>query len=198
MNNKKWFLLLLLLLALRVLLLHFNIKFEPKSFYCLINFPGAKYSNMLDLLLLIFQIGLTIYFTYFLYTYEIDFSFFYIILRSNLKKWLIVKLVSILSYIIIYRLVFILLSSVYFIDKMSFNPISIIVSILFHISISLIVITIFNVIKRKDISILLDLIIIFLTFKFFNIYFLILMDLILIISNFYIIKNRKIFARDIT
>ncbi len=119
-KNYKWFIILILLITLTIILLKIKpqtTEINDKDFLSLLTFPGLGFKiDFFSFLLTLYQIGLTIYITYYFYTYELNNSLEYFTLRINEKKWFIQKSTILIIFLTLYKLISILIIYLFFKD----------------------------------------------------------------------------------
>ncbi len=189
-NLKKSYLWIIILFLLMILSLIFysvrplELKLSSSDFIELISYPRSKNISFVSLLVSIYQIGLTIYYIYIYYSYELENSFDNIVIRSNEKKWIFQKIVGSIIFIILFRLIYTGLLYIYFYEKIPFELNFLVMPIIYHILISLIIITILNYTKFDNgIKLLISVIISFFFFLKFNVLISLFLIIIIIIFN---------------
>lgn len=155
-NLKKSWLWIIILMFLMILSLIFysvrpvGLEVSSNDFIALLGIPLQKQYSFFALLISIYQMGFTVYFVFIYYSYELDFSFENIILRVNEKKWIFEKIFVCIVFTIIMRLTYTGLTYIYFHNKILFEASFIILPVIYHILISMILITIINFIKLDN------------------------------------------------
>ena len=173
---KKSWLWIIIFVVLAILSLIFYMVRPPEilitenDFLAMVSYPKNINSSFICFLLSLYQIGTTIYLIYIYYTYEFTYSFENIILRINEKKWIFEKIITCILFLILVRSIYMFLIYLCFFKTIDLSLNFITYPVVYHVLISIILITIINCLKRKNI---LDLIIVFaigyLLFNIFNI-----------------------------
>jgi hypothetical protein len=188
--KKSWLWITIFVILAMLSLLFYAIRptevlITENDFLAMISYPKNIHSGFICFLLSLYQIGITIYLIYIYYTYEFSHSFENIILRVNEKKWIFEKVVTCTVFLILIRLIYMYLIYLYFFKTITLNLNFIMYPVIYHVLISIILITIINFLKRKSI---LDLIIVFivsyLLFNIFNILVALIIIAFLFIINF--------------
>lgn len=195
-NNILWILIIVFLVLLNLILLSvkpIQIKSTKLDFLTLIGFPGITEYNGISLLILLYQLGWTLYINYIFYIHEFEHSLENILLRINQKKWIISKIIIIVPAIILCKIVFILLIYLYFCEDLSFSITYIIYPIFYTIFLTLELISIINFLKTNNIiKVIVGIVIAYILFINFNIWFIIAIILVLIYINIKYFNIKKI------
>ncbi len=195
-NDKIWLVILLILTIINIMYCYLNYNKINNSIYYmnLIGYPLINEKLDIYVLYNIYYIAYIIYYSISYFNYELENLKENIIIRDNDKKWFIRKIISILLYIVILKLIVILIIDVFSNFKYSFN-LNIILLINLYLSlISIITITINNIIKNNTLVIIISMILSFLVFfSIKNILILFLLSVLLLILNIIFFKFKKMY-----
>lgn len=186
-KNWLWILIFILLTILGIIFYYIRptgIEFKEEDFLMFIAYPSNMNYGTIPLLLLIYQIGLTIYLIYTLYTFELYNSFENVMLRIKQKKWIVNKLITNFLFIIIFKVSQIFIIYILFLKQLSFKYIYLVSPIIYNVILLLLIMTSVNFIKKQNfIFYFIPLIIGFLIFVKFNIWLCLIFIIILLILN---------------
>ncbi len=193
-NNWKWIAILLFIVILKLTMIMLQPTDAEITYYDFLNlicYPNLK--DTVNILLSLYQIGLYLYLILVFYTYEIEYSFENIILRSNEKKWINFKIITSIVFVIITKTIYILL--IYLLFKIYF-PLKIYYLIypnVFHIISVLSLITFVNIFKNNNKFILiLSLIISYLVYKYFYLNISLILIVFIIVMNIWLFRFKRI------
>lgn len=162
-KSVKWLILLLLIIACYLFSLSIsrkNITSDINFYLTLIGYYNPQYTSFFSTINLIYQYVFSIYFTHICYTYEVTNSFNNVVLRINGHKWIIDKLLVILSSNLLFRIIISILLYLFFINKTTFPFLETIDVILSHLLTTLIIISLHNFVKNKKIQLILIMLIV--------------------------------------
>ncbi len=188
-KSYRWILIFALIIFLDIIFITVRpdqIQISLEDFFPLIGYPTLS-SNFISMLIYVYQYVFLLYIIYSFIQYDFDYSFENIILRIDSKKWIFYKSFISYMFVILMKIIQISVIYVYFRNYIDFQVDFFISSIV--IGLLIVSFLLFNVNFSKKIFILLfviELIIFALTFKYFNIIF--LMIIIFTISIFNIIN----------
>lgn len=192
----KWFIILFILLF--ICIITYSIKSNKTvvdifDYNSIILYSHKTLNNLFYILMLIYQIFLTILISYMVYTYEINYCLENILLRVKAKNFLSCKIISLVIFIALYRFCFGCIVYIFFHNIISYPILSILNNICLHIIISLIVITCINFIKRKCITMMVFIMIILLPLLYISNYIIAIIVIIsLLLINYYFFSLKKI------
>lgn len=195
-NDKTWLIILLMLTIINIMYCYLNYnKINNNIYYLnLIGYPLINEKLDIYVLYNIYYISYIIYYTISYFNYELENLKENIIIRENDKKWIIRKIISTLLYIIVLKLMIILIIDIFSNFKYIFNINIFLVIILYQFLISIITITINNVIKKNTLVIIISMLLSFLIFfRIKNILFLFILLILLIILNILIFKFKRMY-----
>ncbi len=148
----KWLLAELILILAYLLLSGLGIKessFDPTPIINIISIKNIKNYQFLESIIFLFNISLTFYITYSLYTYEYNNSLEFIALRIDYKKRNITKLIMILSFIIFLRIIYYLLIFICYFKYVKFTLAMFIETIILYLVLSLISFLVIHLLRKK-------------------------------------------------
>ncbi len=190
--KKSW-----LWLSFIICLFIFNIISNEITIYPLVAetniYPMMSYPSKSFLLLTFCQIIFSVYFLYYYYTYEMQNSYENTILRINCKKWISIKLFYCALLSVMVRTILTLITYFIYQDILIFSLSFLIYPVIYYILLSLIVITLSNLVKINILNLIFIFVFCFLTFAFFNIWVFVLIVLILLIFNYMYFKFKRLF-----
>ena len=144
------FLLLLFIYILLVFPSIGTVFFEKTDITSLLIINNFKNTSFLVILLVIYQICLTIYLAYLFYSYDYNSSSEFIFLRFNKKNYLFYKLFIFLLFIFFSRIIFYCLIYILFNKYVSFSLSLFLTNIFDYIMISFLTIIVSNFIYKKN------------------------------------------------
>lgn len=190
-----WFSILFILSAIAIILFNFNVNSSVPydvEYLSIIGVPGLKNYDFKVLLIAIYQMFLCVYVIYTFYTYELEKSFDSVVLRADQRKWISNKVVICLLSVIVFRMIYQLLIYCFFIGEVSFSLECFINPILYHLLLSVLVITLLNFFNKISIiSYPLSFMVMFLIFSYFNFIVVILLVVILTIINMLLFRFKS-------
>lgn len=196
-KDKTWLIIYLISLLICIIYSFLNYGKMLDNSDLISSLIGYPYTEFKDTIIyILFNIYQFVYFIYFSVTYineELDEYKDNLIIREKSNKWVIKKIISIVSYIIILKIINILIVSIIF--KSIINLKFIMTTLLYNLIISLIAVFINNSIKNNSYGIIISLIISYLIFFYLkNIIFIILLFVALIILTMITFSFKKIYT----
>ena len=196
-KNKYWLLFYFLILIIYLIILFLESEYVPityNHFLELINYPDFKLLNGSYNLYYIYNYLFFLYLGFKFYYYDLDNSFNNIVIRIDKYKWLFSKLIIFIIFLIIFKLSTSLIIAKFLSYYVNINYGDIIISILYLVTMYLVLVTIINLFNKKIIIILLLVISSFvITFLLkLNLIYIIILSLLLIAFNFKIINLKKL------
>lgn len=196
-KDKLWLIILFSLLIINFIyyyLEYSDFKINNEYFLELISYPLLNNTSELSILFNIYFICYIVYYSLSYYNYELENLKEYMIIRDKSKRWLIRKIISIFTYIIILKILLILLIGIFSNFRYSININYYMITFLYLITISAISITINNIIKNNTLVTIISIILsCILFFKVKNIYLILILFLILLIFNIIFFSFKKIY-----
>lgn len=196
-KDKLWLIILFSLLIINFIycyLEYSDFKINNEYFLELISYPLLNNTSELSILFNIYFICYIVYYSLSYYNYELENLKEYMIIRDKSKRWLIRKIFSIFTYIIILKILLILLIGIFSNFRYSININYYMITFLYLITISAISITLNNIIKNNTLVTIISIILsCILFFKVKNIFLILILLLILFIFNIIFFSFKKIY-----
>ena len=196
-KDKLWLIILFSLLIINFIyyyLEYSDFKINNEYFLELISCPLSNNTTELSILFNIYFICYIVYYSLSYYNYELENLKEYMIIRDKSKKWFISKIISIFAYIIILKILLMLLIGIFSSFRYSININYYMITFLYLITISIISITLNNIIKNNTLVTIISIILsCILFFKIKNITITLILFLVLLIFNIIFFSFKKIY-----
>lgn len=148
-----------------------------------------RYMNILNL----YQIIFVIYFTYKFYTFEFKHSFENIVLRINDSRWLFNKILMLIIFNLILRLLSIFIAYMFFSNRVIFNLNHLLLPFLYYSYVIIQTVLIINILKKQELFVFItSLLCAYLTFIYLDYPIVIILLFAFILINFKIFKFKTI------
>lgn len=144
----KWLLIYFILFIAEIFLIYRTVNtnfFVSKEIEYLLGIPNLNKMNLLELLLFLYQVLITIYFSYSLYIYDYNHSQEFVFLRMNQVKRNVCKLSTITLFICSLRIIYFFIIFILFNKYFSFTFIMFIKNIFYYLIIIFFVFLIQNI-----------------------------------------------------
>lgn len=188
-KNCIWFILFIVLVFLKALsvLLEIDKIDVYDAVSLLLSMP--TYMNILNL----YQIIFVIYFTYKFYTFEFKHSFENVVLRINDRIWLFNKVLMLIIFNFVLRLLCIFIAYMFFSNRVIFSLNYLILPFLYYSYITIQTVLIINVFKKREIlAFATSLFLAYLTFVYLECFIVVILLFFVFLINFKIFKFKSI------
>ena len=193
--KKNFFWIILLFIFLIINLISINSINKLVTFETLAPLMAQPNANLN--LLGIYKIILITLLIYNFYTFEIQHTKANVLLRISLKKWIITKIFASTLIIVFLDIIFVAITNCIFFNKLVFSLEYYLLPILYDELIALFVVALVNLVKNKNITVLLVIIGSILIYKFLNTSIVLLSVIILLIFNYlYFVHSKTIHKLD--
>ena len=167
--------------------------YQESAFLSLIGYPMVSDVSFLGMILSLYQFFLIFYLFYHFYSYEVSHSFCNVFLRTNSKKWMVSKIAVFLLFLLLFRLLYISLLSLYFLGKISFSASYFIYPIVISIFFVAICILLYHFVKNKVLLLVLLIILSYTLLTFFHCIFIVLLSILLFLYHIFFFRFYYLF-----
>ena len=193
-RNYLWFIIFFLINTSVILLMLFTK--DISYLYATVCYP-KNIDNSLSILVFMYQVVFTIYLSYEFYIYELKEAKENITLRINEKKYIILKIIFLVSFTIIFRIIYNSLVMLVLTNIIKFDTMLVIIPIIYHVILILFTYFVINFINQtKFVQILLVLLFSYIMYNYLNINILLFLLIILLVVNIVFFDFKKYYLNE--
>lgn len=196
-KDKIWIILLFAILIIEYFsyYIEFNdFNINNQYYISLIGYPFAEISTNISVLYNMYCIVYLVYFSITYFNHELEDLKEYIIVREKSKKWIVRKIFFIFLYIILIKLLLIFMLNLFCTFRYNIGLSYYLLTFLYIISISILSITINNIVKSNTVATIVSVLLSYLLyFEFDNILVMSISIVVLIILNIIFFRFKKMY-----